>query len=507
VDNLVLAELSYLDLTGIVPECGTNESISVADAATIYEKKIETELETEFPLCQLLQRMSGTKRFRDARLSNYTDVLDEESNTQFAALHIELDDGSIYVAFRGTDDTIVGWREDFSISFQIVSAQKLAVHYLEATMKDLKKCYRVGGHSKGGNLAVYATMMCPAEKQEHILEIYCNDGPGICDEIVDMTKYEWVRPKLIRIVPEFSIIGALFEQEEPTVIVASSVDGILQHDAMTWEIEGDHFKRKKERTGKSKFLNNIFDTWIGSADMEHKKTFVKDFFNALEAGGAKRIVDISQGGVNGFEVVLLSLIESEKRTKIVIGKLIESFSGELKNIDILEVIKSRQAVRGFLLFGIGLLFMMIPKFVMECIGIGLGFTALLWLGKKLMEYAIQENLSVKIRRQRLLLYLILTSICSFLIGNRAFLSLSADFILGIVLIIIAFGKFREVFQKDKSKGIRLCMVLFGILALMLGLVAVATPGRIMTEHIFTVGTFMILYGIGKVLFAMYESSK
>ena len=326
VDNLVLSELAYMDLSGIVPNAACGGSISLEEAAGQAQLQKRHIMAVGSEAEPILLCMARTKRFRQVQLSCYEDILDEKTQTQFAALHIKLNDGTTYIAFRGTDDNILGWREDFSMSFQLMPAQLHAVEYLQKTMQDPAMRYRIGGHSKGGNLAVYAAMCCSPALQEQITEVYSNDGPGMCESIVDMAEYQNIVSKVIRIVPEFSVIGALFEQDRPTKIVASSAAGFAQHDEQTWQVEGDHLCEVPARSSRCKFCNDIFDTWLESVSMQQREAFTNDFFDALQAGGCKRISELSKGGIDEVETILTALtMQSGRQTKIVIGKFVTSF--------------------------------------------------------------------------------------------------------------------------------------------------------------------------------------
>lgn len=258
VDNLVLSILAYVDLDGIVPEEGV---ISLCEAEEKYWIKHQiNEIKEKNSSEELFGLMAESRRFCHALLSDYRE--DSGDSLQFAALQIHLDDGTKYIAFRGTDDSIAGWREDFATSYQVTKAQELAVQYLNRCITESSSVYRIGGHSKGGNLAVYAAMQCPEEKQKAIQKIYNNDGPGICPELMNEEGFERIRRRIVRYIPEFSVIGKLFETELETHVVGSSAEGILQHDAATWTVEGDVFEEKEDTSEKCAPYNQIFDTWI-----------------------------------------------------------------------------------------------------------------------------------------------------------------------------------------------------------------------------------------------------
>ena len=185
VDNLILAEICYLDFSGFVPAGFQTQQVTLQAAASAYfaahpETNMGVLVPDQIPV--LVEHAAKTARFGDIRLLGYVNRIDEETQTQFSALTMLLPDGSAYVAFRGTDDTIVGWKEDFNMAFTPeIPAQKYAAEYLRQVSGTLPfRPLLVGGHSKGGNLAVYASVFCGQEVQKRILAVYNNDGPGFC---------------------------------------------------------------------------------------------------------------------------------------------------------------------------------------------------------------------------------------------------------------------------------------------------------------------------------------
>ena len=193
------------------------------------------------PCRALLREMGKSERFGDLMLSDYVSIEDEEKNLLFSALCIDLPDGTRYISYRGTGDEIEDWRQDFMISFRETPAQKMALNYLLNEILTTDKQLRIGGHSKGANLALYAAMMLPDAFRERVIEIYNADGPGICPEFRQEKGYSEALAVMRRFIPEFSVVGMLFEPPVQATIVASSGSGILQHNAFTWQIEGSSF--------------------------------------------------------------------------------------------------------------------------------------------------------------------------------------------------------------------------------------------------------------------------
>ncbi len=506
VDNLVLSELSYLDLSGIVPATDEKKSISLLEASVLFKEKERKNMYADGPPEDFLSIMATSNRYREVKLSHFADVLDETSQTEFSALHIELGDGTVYVAFRGTNDSLMGWREDFSMSFQLMPSQKLAAEYLEKTMSDNLQ-YRVGGHSKGGNLAVYASMVCPTEKQEQIIEVYSNDGPGLCEELVDMEQYRKLQPKIIRIVPEFSVIGSLFEHEAPTKIVASSASGFLQHEGLSWQVEGDHFSTCEVLSKECKFYNQIFDQWIESADMEQRKTFTKDLFDALESGGAKRCSDLSRSGFEGFEAILLSVIQSESRTKIVIGKFIKSFFTAFASVQFIELFKEKRMIQWLAFFLLGVVLLIAPEFAAQCVGAGLGVVGVFWLGRKQYDIAFGEQQTAPRARSRLILNMVLMCGIVFLIAQKSLLLRFSNLLMGGCFLFSAYRWAKKAFDRHMPLGSRIANLALAVVAFLMGMVPIVTTGLTLWRYVFTAGSFIVVYGVGKIVHVMYENGK
>ncbi len=248
VDNLILSSLAYLDLKGIVPTEEQGGLIPLSFACKQFLKRTGGDIE---PYVRSLAKISiefvtllaQTKRFGSARLSAYEDVVDNTRSLQFAALCIELPSEGTYVAFRGTDTSLVGWRENLMLSYTITEAQREAVSYLEravSRIEDSNAPIRVGGHSKGGNLAEYAVAFCPERVRERVRRVYSNDSPGMAPEVLPEDVRAMLGDKLHRIVPAYSVIGMLFARENDRhAIVASSATGLEQHDLTTWQVSRD----------------------------------------------------------------------------------------------------------------------------------------------------------------------------------------------------------------------------------------------------------------------------
>lgn len=321
VDNLVLSWLAYISLEGVMP-CGIcNEPITIKEAIDKFfelydlEEKLKAASMTKTSAL-LFYNMADCPRFYNMRIVNYVNHISEELQKQFSAMTIEVDEDTLYVAFRGTDDTIVGWREDFNMSFlQSVPAQIEAAKYLQQSVGTRKEKLIIGGHSKGGNLAVYSAIHATDEVKQRILQVYNNDGPGFLTATLQSQEYQEMLPKIKTIVPESSVVGMLFGHEEEYEIVRSSQKGIMQHDAGTWEVNRNKLVYLDSVSNASKFFDKSFKTWVANQNDEQRKMFVDGLFSLLEASGAKTTGELYALGFKNISSAAKKLNSMEPELK------------------------------------------------------------------------------------------------------------------------------------------------------------------------------------------------
>lgn len=314
VDNVILSELAYLDLS-VLEEKGSVNGMTLKQCyEMIREKKKYRLLTVSGGHEDLIESFAMSPRFGSLTVNHHMQETDISKNIQFAAMHFEMPDGNTYVAFRGTDDTLVGWKEDFMMSFVTVPAQITAAAYLRKTVRMGRK-YWIGGHSKGGNLAVYAASCLSALKRSRIRRIFMNDAPGFSEESADPAALEKVKPLITKIVPVYDVIGKLFPLEiEDTLIVESNKKGLMQHDMVSWLLDGTNFSAAGEYDSHSEFLSNVFNEWIRRIPHEERIAFVDALFDTLGANGARTVDEIGKFGYDKIFAALQKISPSVKDT-------------------------------------------------------------------------------------------------------------------------------------------------------------------------------------------------
>lgn len=509
VDNLILAEFSYMDFSGIVPNVGAAASVTIAQAYAAalrqgWGARAKALSSTNY-YQDLWEKLAKSKRYGSARLSNYSDIYDHERQLQFAALHITLADETTYIAFRGTDQTICGWREDFAMSFQIVQSQVEAVRYVEKTMAPGVR-YRLGGHSKGGNLAVYAAAMC--KHKEQIAQIYNNDGPGFSPELMQTREFQMVREKICRIIPQYSVIGMLFENSPPTLIVKSSADGLLQHSGTTWLVSGDGFELADDLLPKCKATNQMIDDWMEDVSMEERQVFVKEFFDALEASGSQNVDEVAKRGAGGFEAVLTALVDSEKDTKSVIAKLIKSSFKRLRKVNILALLRTQNLYKGLLMLVLGIFITKLPAYAVQIIATcGLG-VLVFFAVRRLVIHIQHMGKWTNTSKYSIAVYSAVIAIIILLILQKSVLYFSVNFALGALCCFYGYTNLKKgIVIREKRNTQKWVSLARALLSTLLGLVVILSLGQAIEAYAFVIGTFMIIDGVVDIVTGTYRKMR
>lgn len=336
VDSMILAWLSYVALDGIVPaNYSETDTITIEEASAKFvkthdvKKIIKDKVSFTKTSVLILQKLAASERFSQLRLTGFVNQIDYKKETQFCAMTVLLQKNRYAVVFRGTDENLIGWKEDFNMSFlPIIPAQNMALSYLEKVSDSIHGKIYVCGHSKGGNLAVYAGVRASYRTRRKILDIYNHDGPGFYDLNGLGDAYEEMLPKIHSFVPETAVVGMLLEQAGEHKVVKSNNKGLLQHDAMSWEVLGPRFVTVSSVSDTSRMVNDILKNWLKETSNEERATFVDTLYKILEASQARSIDDLNAEKGRIANVVLKELSGLSKETKVMLGKTISALFKE-----------------------------------------------------------------------------------------------------------------------------------------------------------------------------------
>ncbi len=322
VDGLIFAKLCFLDLEGIVPAQGQGNGITLRDAADAYFSRQsgdgrEMGLVVPQDIPVLLRAAADAPRFRGVRLNAYEACTDEEQEEQFAALCFETDDGAVFCAFRGTDDTLVGWKEDLNLSFlDTIPSQRHALSYLQRIARQyfLRKL-RVGGHSKGGNLAVYSAVYADKPIQRRILAVYNYDGPGFRESLSETEGHRRIADRIRTYMPQSSVVGMMLEQEKEAFVVQSTANGIAQHNGFSWQVLGNRFVHLDDFSRGGRRAEETLDSWAESLSLSQRKAFADALYEVLTSTGARTLSDLNEERLKNALGMLKTYRGLEKETQ------------------------------------------------------------------------------------------------------------------------------------------------------------------------------------------------
>lgn len=293
IDNLIYSELAYIDFKDIVSE--DKSMITLQDAANLFFKTYSYKEFSKFGIAfrdsyKVLLAIKDKARYKNNLLYNYVYKGDKES--QFSAMCIKVKGKFTYVTFEGTDHLLSGWKEDFALSYEFpVRCQKSAMEYIKKCLSITDHTVYIGGHSKGGNLAMVAGMYAKPFDYFRIKRIYCNDGPGFREEQLNSEEFEKIQSKLVCIMPNYTVVGVLLNKKHDSIVVKSTRKDVLAHALCTWCIN----EKELERVPLSRFSKNIetsINEWLNNYTDEERRFLTDKLFDALYDASIENLYDI-----------------------------------------------------------------------------------------------------------------------------------------------------------------------------------------------------------------------
>lgn len=351
IDALVLTELEYLPLEKVVPSDENGENFVTVKEIAEYMQEHKQELFDENPMMitqerhEVSQVIADAPRFQSLKFFGVVSVWDKDTTKQFAAVTVEVEPSVRLVVFRGTDETLIGWKEDFLMTYSpLVAAQTDAKEYLAKQASLWGGDLMISGHSKGGNLAIYAAATQKEDVQLRIVDIFCFDSPGLYRSVLETKGYQNIVPLAMRYIPQDSLVGLMLESEVPYVIVKSNATGAMQHSAMTWEIEDGQFIKMEKLTKNSQLNDQTFKKWTESVSDEELELFWNVFFELLFSVGIDTVNDLYGEFMHYVQEFLKAAgnMDEEKRellTRIALLLVSTRFEVWKDSLDMSELVK------------------------------------------------------------------------------------------------------------------------------------------------------------------------
>ena len=497
VDNLVLCALSYWKF----PEMDWLSGKHPLNAcyAALKEGKIEMmTTDTDETMADFVRYACTSKRFGELFVSDYVDEFFPEVPIQFSAVTFHLDSTTRYIAFRGTDSSIAGWKEDFMISFMETKAQKLSLEYLKDHIQP-HLAYYVGGHSKGANEVLYAAALLPDHQKAQLKHLYINDGPGFCKEVLDPRLLDSIDAISTAIRPEYCVIGKIFEPKITDCrIVKSTQKGGMQHSIYSWGIDCGSLAMAEDYDPQCLTIQTLLDKWLENMPPEERRMFTNSIFDALEKDGSKTLFDVLDKWPASFENVIVSMLDADPATKDAIKKLPEAaMHEERKAADKVTVlVKQEVAHQPYLLDAaialVGLLLLLLPISFFDMVMAGalfLGFAAeAVYIVRRLRH----NHWNTREERTRITLCIVFLVIILLILVKEQALFVLSSALFGGVLLYYAYYTAAKL-KQEKRWGTFFCLHLAeAVLFALCGLFILIAPQWAMRWYAISVGILLIL---------------
>lgn len=333
VDSLVLCQLSYLKMKHLIP--GLEDGQEFIPFAEVLRKESREQVFADERYREDNQKLTAavlkSRRFEKLKMNYYIDILDKEMEVQFCAVTCLLGENAekeplYYIAYRGTDENLVGWKEDFTLAFsEPVVGQLYAARYMRKVAAHLPARFYMGGHSKGGNLAVFAAMSSSTVLQERIIQVYSHDGPGFKPQVMERYEYGRIADKVKKILPGSSMVGMLLERGSSYNVVESSSYGLMQHNPYTWVVDPEKgaFLPMEELKNSVKLVDSAVTDWILTLDDEQVGRFSDVLFRVLEASETDNLIDFKADWKKSLSGILQELREVDEETKAEMEEILK----------------------------------------------------------------------------------------------------------------------------------------------------------------------------------------
>lgn len=335
IDGLILTQVVYMPMEGLLDhgECATllelwdflNQRYPEGFTDPFQRKRFE-----------LLGVCAKQPRYTAFEIHHYENNIDDEREMQFGVCSFDLPDGQTYIAYRGTDWSLTGWKEDLNMSFMTVPSQHEAVEYAHHIAEKNDNALMMGGHSKGGNLAVFAGARVNSETRERIRRVYSYDGPGVDEETLNSEEYELLSERIESYLPQSSVVGMLLSHHPVYSVVRSKSLGILQHDAMTWQVQDGAFVKLKDLDLRGRLTDETLHAWLKGMDMDSRRLFVDTLYRVLAAAQ----VETLDGLVKDWQESSLRILEALREIEPETRKSVRRMLGSLFSVSATEALRS-----------------------------------------------------------------------------------------------------------------------------------------------------------------------
>ncbi len=510
-DSLVLSELVYIDYKPVFDETG-RKSMTLCEAVTaldIMGVLKNTRAGSGKEDLDFARHCAASKRFGNVMLSDFRDEYDS-TDRQFAAVTYLLDDGTTVIGFRGTDSTIIGWKEDFMISYTHVPSQELAYNYAVKHVDEAGKEVVILGHSKGAHLALYAAAHLSEEQQSKLRHVYVNDGPGFCEAVLDKSLIYRILSKITKITPEYSIIGRIFEPPAgESVIVRSSAMAILQHSMQTWMLDGNGLMTCTDHAPESHLITDLIDRFVEGMDLDARENFIDTLFDSMSDTGASTIKEFASQGPSAFENLLINMAGNDALNLKNKAKSIKKKDDDTKGFFARAwgLINRRESVRIGLSILLSVLCFAFPDFALESVVFVVLIIVCIYYVVLTIKHLRDSGWEFRKERPRVMMCIVLWVMSSAVIVKDGALFVVSSILLGVSFLSLAYQNVIN-FRIFRSKLFERFRYTFeGIVTLFLGAYILMVPEIENRWYMLSCGYLLLIDAIFEILKLLRDKRK
>lgn len=508
-DALVFAALVYLDLRLVFHN---QKQIQLRNALPFFEENIvpvkmvvDNQVDYDFYTVAL-----QSKRFGDLLVSHYVDEVKDEESLQFAALCFDTE-GFRMLAFRGTDDSLVGWKEDLMMSFTLTPAQNKARAYVQANLSSHKPNY-ICGHSKGGNLALYAGLGLSDLQLGMVEKIYLLDSPGMSPEVIDVSNLPRLAPKVQVILPEFSVVGRMYQADFPHVkVVKSHAELFLGHDVLTWGIEYGDLAHSEQADPTAKWFCDNMMHWINKHNPKERAQVVDEFFAALMADGSHSIGDLSKRGIDGIESMLIKIMGTSELTRRAIAKIPEMviFEDHFDSVDPLrralwKRLLENPVLQCLSLVALGITMVTAQNYIIKAIVMGTVLVLTLIQIAYTLRKLHASKWSIEGNKERIYVSIAMCFFCAVLLIKDNALFTFGSFLFGIVCFILTGFSMMKLKKLDKDLFMRGILYAEILTTAIYGFIFLTAPESRMFAYNMGLGWALVVDGLLRLCYYGYK---
>ncbi len=506
-DAIVLCEASYFDLKLFGQYTDLPLKLSALYDRIASERHVNVNISGTWAsasTAEFFKLFAKSRRFSDLRVIDYVEHSDREQAIQFSAVTFEREGDFSFIAFRGTDDTMTGWKEDFMICFQKTQAQSLALEYAKEHIKDGLKNY-IGGHSKGGNMALYACCMLSYELWDKIEQVYLLDAPGLCEEVMNTSEIARVNRKTTSVRPAFCVIGKLFEPKlNHTIIVDSPIEGVMQHDLFSWGIDHGRLKRVREFVPESENLSEMINGWVSGITIGEREVFVNELFDNLAQNGCATVEDFSKLSVDTIENIAVSMLGTSASTKRAVASLpVKAIFGDtfrdIRRNGFVQWVHKNVIPKSIAMILVGVFCIIAPDYLLEL------FAKLVFVAVTVAEMIFTVKQLIKAKwnflnlRYRMYLCISMIIVCIVVLLRDQAMYILGSVLFGVVAMIVTFVSVDKAIGERQDLFKRIVYIFESVVSGGFGIAFLIIPSEHIFRYIFGVGIALIIDGVFRLV--------